>query len=66
MSEKVRPYPKDFSRNSEACLLGKLGRLRYYEALDYQIPLWNKQLKAIHLWLVKYIDLPLLTNEEFT
>lgn len=58
-------HPKDFSRNSEACLLGKPGRLRYYEALDYQIPLWNKQLKAIHLWLVKYIDLSLLTNEDF-
>ncbi|MDO5667638.1 MAG: CRISPR-associated endonuclease Cas1 [Alcaligenaceae bacterium] len=49
-------HPRDFSHQAEQCLLGKAGRLRYYEALDHQIPLWDKQLKVMYRWLSKSLD----------
>ena len=49
-------HPRDFRNSSEGCFLGKPGRLRYYEALDNQTPIWNKHLTAIYKWLIKYID----------
>lgn len=49
-------HPRDFSRQAEQCLLGKSGRLRYYEALENQLPIWDKQLKALYRWLIKAID----------
>lgn len=57
-------HPRDFSKNTEGCFLGKPGRLRYYEALDNQTPIWNKQLTAIYKWLIKYIDTKLIKQIE--
>lgn len=49
-------HPRDFSHQGEQCLLGKPGRLRYYDALELQLPEWNKQLKTLYRWLIKAID----------
>lgn len=49
-------HARDFSKTDGKCLLGKAGRLRYYEALDNQLPVWDKQLRATHHWLIKHID----------
>ncbi|SUA57393.1 CRISPR-associated endonuclease Cas1 [Oligella urethralis] len=47
---------EDFSIQADQCLLKKEGRLRYYEALDEQLPIWNEQLSAAYQWLVKSLD----------
>ena len=49
-------HPRDFSFADQQCLLGKQGRLRYYDALDHQLPLWDKQLKVICRWLARRLD----------
>ena len=49
-------HRRDFSTTAEGCFIGKSGRLRFYAAIEEQLPDWERQLNAGYRWLTKKID----------